>query len=143
MDKFGNSQSVARREDVRFLTGAGRYIDDTVPAGALYAYVLRSAQAHGVIETLDVVDATEMPGIHLILTAESLAQAGVTLAMKGVLVDNRNSRTRQLSIGCRWCWRWPRSESRLPFHVYQLTLNRAHTQNPATDFNEYIQNLLH
>ena len=31
MDKFGKSQSVKRVEDVRFLTGQGRYIDDIVP----------------------------------------------------------------------------------------------------------------
>ena len=40
--KFGTSQSVLRKEDVRFLTGAGRYIDDAVPEGALHAVFFRS-----------------------------------------------------------------------------------------------------
>ena len=37
MTKFGLSQPVKRKEDVRFLTGAGRYIDDLTPEGALHA----------------------------------------------------------------------------------------------------------
>jgi len=35
MEKFGKSQPVKRVEDMRFLTGQGRYVDDTVPEGAL------------------------------------------------------------------------------------------------------------
>ena len=34
MEKFGKGQSVTRVEDVRFLTGQGRYVDDIAPAGA-------------------------------------------------------------------------------------------------------------
>jgi len=30
MEKFGRSQSVTRVEDLRFLTGQGRYVDDIV-----------------------------------------------------------------------------------------------------------------
>ena len=40
--KFGTSQSVPRKEDVRFLTGQGRYLDDVAPEGALHAVFLRS-----------------------------------------------------------------------------------------------------
>ncbi|MEC8197320.1 MAG: hypothetical protein VX228_13655 [Pseudomonadota bacterium] len=46
MQKFGESQSVKRREDVRFLTGAGGYLDDIAPQGALHAYFFRSPVAH-------------------------------------------------------------------------------------------------
>ena len=42
MEKFGSGQSVRRTEDVRFLTGAGRYIDDTPPKGSLFGCVFRS-----------------------------------------------------------------------------------------------------
>ena len=57
MEKFGKSQPVKRVEDVRFLTGHGRYIEDCAPAGALRAWVLRSPVAHGVISTLDLAEA--------------------------------------------------------------------------------------
>lgn len=82
MSKFGSSQSVARREDARFLTGQGRYIDDIAPKGALRAVMLRSPVAHGTITTLDISDATEAPGVHLIVTARDLAEAGLANAMR-------------------------------------------------------------
>jgi carbon-monoxide dehydrogenase large subunit len=42
MTKFGESQAIRRVEDVRFLTGHGRYVDDIVPMGALHAWFLRA-----------------------------------------------------------------------------------------------------
>ena len=38
MEKFGKSQPVKRVEDVRFLVGQGRYVDDIAPADALNAF---------------------------------------------------------------------------------------------------------
>ena len=68
MDKFGKSQPVKRTEDMRFLMGEGRYVDDIAPEGALHAYFLRSSVGHGVISELDVSDAAQSEGVHLILT---------------------------------------------------------------------------
>ena len=90
MEKFGKSQSVTRVEDLRFLTGHGRYVDDITPEGALYAYFLRTSVAHGEITTLDVADARAMPGIHLVVTADDLIAAGVEIGMAGVTVKNRD-----------------------------------------------------
>ncbi|WP_416914470.1 MAG: xanthine dehydrogenase family protein molybdopterin-binding subunit [Roseicyclus sp.] len=88
MSKFGTSQPVTRLEDTRFLTGKGRYVDDIAPEGALHAFVFRSTAAHGVITALDVSEAREAPGVHLVLTAEDLAQAGLKNAMKYAPVKN-------------------------------------------------------
>ncbi len=90
MTKFGSSQSVRRLEDSRFLTGTGRYVDDTVPEGALFAFVLRSPMAHGTIEELDVDEARSAPGVHLILTAADLAQQGLRNKMRASVVENRD-----------------------------------------------------
>ena len=90
MEKFGKSQPVTRVEDVRFLTGQGRYVDDIAPADALFAFFLRSPVAHGEITELDTSDAVEMPGVHLIVTADDLEAAGVKLGLKGSLVTNRD-----------------------------------------------------
>ncbi len=90
MDKFGKSQSVTRTEDVRFLTGAGRYVDDIAPAGALHAYFFRAPVAHGVITELDVSDAAGAEGVHLVLTCADLEAAGVNIGMAGAVVDNRD-----------------------------------------------------
>ena len=77
MEKFGKSQSVTRVEDLRFLTGAGRYVDDVAPAGALHAFFLRAPVAHGRVTALDVADARAMPGVALIVTSDDLVAAGV------------------------------------------------------------------
>lgn len=90
MQKFGKAQGVGRLEDIRFLTGAGRYVDDIAPENALHAIFLRSPVAHATIDKLDVAEADAMPGVRLVLTAERLAAAGVTLGMKGVAVGNRD-----------------------------------------------------
>ena len=88
MQKFGKSQPVKRVEDVRFVTGAGRYVDDIAPEGALHAYVLRADVAHARIRSLDVSGAEAAPGVHLVLTADRLEAAGVKLGMKSTLIDN-------------------------------------------------------
>ncbi len=90
MDKFGKSQPVVRVEDVRFLTGQGRYLDDAAPAGALFGFVVRSTMAHADIAALDVDAARAAPGVALVLTAADLLAAGVTLGMSGARVTNRD-----------------------------------------------------
>jgi len=83
MRAFGKSQGVKRREDIRFLTGEGRYVSDLVPEGALHAVFLRAPVAHGVITALDVEDARAMPGVVAVLTAYDLKAAGVTASLWG------------------------------------------------------------
>lgn len=90
MEKFGKSQSFKRSEDVRFLTGHGRYVDDIVPEGALHAFVLRSPVAHAAITELDVSDAREMPGVHMVATVDDLIAAGMDISMDGTVIKNRD-----------------------------------------------------
>ncbi|PIE09329.1 MAG: xanthine dehydrogenase [Rhodobacterales bacterium] len=90
MQPFGKSQPITRREDIRFLTGEGRYVDDLRPDGALRALVLRAPVAHGQITTLDVADAADMPGVHLILTAQGMEDEGVTGVLSAAAVPNRD-----------------------------------------------------
>ncbi len=88
--KFGTSQPVLRKEDDRFLKGTGEYVEDATPKGALFGYMFRSSVAHGEISELDVDDAREMDGVHLILTAADLDEAGVKNAMGASIIDNRD-----------------------------------------------------
>ena len=90
MEKFGKSQSVLRREDDRFLTGRGQYVDDTAPKGALHGYVLRSSYAHGVITALDTQEAEAADGVRLVLTAAVLEKAGLSGKMEASLVKNQD-----------------------------------------------------
>jgi len=90
MEKFGKSQPVTRAEDVRFLTGKGRYVDDIAPKGALHAYVFRASNAHGVITDLDVSEAKAAEGVHLVFTCADLEAAGVNIAIGGATLKNRD-----------------------------------------------------
>jgi carbon-monoxide dehydrogenase large subunit len=72
----GIGASTKRREDVRFLTGKGRYTDDINIRGQAYAHFLRSEVAHGRINGIDTSAAEAMPGVLRILTATDFAGVG-------------------------------------------------------------------
>ena len=90
MRAFGQSQGGTRREDHRFLTGAGRYIADTIPQGALHAVFLRAPVAHARITALDVEEARAMPGVAAVWTAADLADQGVTASIFGAAIGDRH-----------------------------------------------------
>ena len=90
MDKFGKSQPVTRREDVRFLTGAGRYVDDIAPANALQCFVFRSPVAHATITELDISEARAAEGVHAVYTLADLEAAGMNVGMQGATMKNRD-----------------------------------------------------
>ena len=66
-------RSLRRREDARFLTGAGRYLDDITLPRMLHAAVLRSPHAHAAIASIDTTAARTAPGVHGVFTAADLA----------------------------------------------------------------------
>ena len=90
MQKFGKGQPAKRLEDVRFLTGAGRYIDDIAPDGALHALFLRAPVAHGEITRLDLDDARAIAGVRAVITADDLIAAGVRIGMSADRIKNRD-----------------------------------------------------
>ncbi|SPF78294.1 xanthine dehydrogenase family protein molybdopterin-binding subunit [Pseudoprimorskyibacter insulae] len=90
MEKFGKAQPVKRVEDVRFLTGQGRYVDDIVPEGALFAYMFRSPVAHATITGLNVDDARSADGVHLVLTAQDLLDGGMDITLDSTAAPNRD-----------------------------------------------------
>lgn len=70
-------QSIMRREDQRFLTGRGRYADNTAPADALAVLFVRSPHAHARIAGIDRAAALAAPGVIAIYTADDLVADGV------------------------------------------------------------------
>lgn len=61
----GIGASPKRREDVRFLTGAGNYTDDINVHGQAYVHFLRSDLAHGKINNVDTSAAEGLSLIHI------------------------------------------------------------------------------
>ena len=75
---------VLRKEDPKFLTTGGKYVDDLndepMLQGALHVTYVRSTVAHGRINSIDTSDAASMPGVVAIFTAESLGLQPVPAA---------------------------------------------------------------
>ncbi len=63
-------QRVRRREDPRFLTGKGRYVDDLALEGALHATFVRSDFAHARIAGIDVSEAVARPDTQVLTAAD-------------------------------------------------------------------------
>ncbi|RUS60486.1 xanthine dehydrogenase family protein molybdopterin-binding subunit [Pseudorhodobacter sp. E13] len=84
----GIGDSTKRREDIRFLTGKGRYTDDINLRGQAYAYFLRSEVANGRINGIDAKAALAMPGVLAVLTGADFAGMGGNPA--GWLINSRN-----------------------------------------------------
>lgn len=67
-------KSVLRKEDMRFITGNGRYTDDINLRGQTYGYFVRSPYAHAVVGQVDTSAAQSMPGVIAILTGKQVAE---------------------------------------------------------------------
>ncbi len=74
-------KSVPRREDLRLITGAGRYTDDIHLPGELHAQFVRSPYPHAHVLAIDTIAAAAAPGVVAVLTcADYRADGGKPLA---------------------------------------------------------------
>src|SRR5215471_3519787 len=66
-------RSLRRREDRKFLTGNGRYVDDIQLPGTLYLAILRSPHAHARITGVNLSAARDAAGVRLALAGADLS----------------------------------------------------------------------
>jgi carbon-monoxide dehydrogenase large subunit len=81
---------VKRKEDVRFLTGRGNYVDDIKRPNQTYAVIVRSQVAHARITKLDTSEASKMPGVIGVFTGKDLEADKVGGLPCGWLVTGKN-----------------------------------------------------
>jgi carbon-monoxide dehydrogenase large subunit len=74
-------KALLRREDFRFVTGQGRYLDDVVVPGSLHAHFVRSPHAHARIRSIDIEAARQAEGVVAIVTGHELAEWTTPLRM--------------------------------------------------------------
>jgi carbon-monoxide dehydrogenase large subunit len=72
MGEFGIGQSVTRVEDMRFVTGAGRYVDDIHLPRECHAHIVLSPHSHARIVRIDTSRAEAMPGVICVLTGKDV-----------------------------------------------------------------------
>jgi CO/xanthine dehydrogenase Mo-binding subunit len=77
MTTFGIGASVKRREDVRLLTGYGRYADDWNSPGQVHAAFVRSSHAHADVVAIDPAPARAIDGVLGVFTGRDLVADGV------------------------------------------------------------------
>jgi aerobic carbon-monoxide dehydrogenase large subunit len=65
-------ESLRRKEDYRFLTGAGQYTDDINLPNQRYAVFVRSPHAHAAIKSIDTARAEAMPGVAKVFTGKDI-----------------------------------------------------------------------
>jgi carbon-monoxide dehydrogenase large subunit len=76
LQQFGVGQPVLRTEDPTLVRGQGRFTDDINVPAQVYAVMVRSQHAHGIIRGIDAATARTMPGVLAIVTGADLAAAG-------------------------------------------------------------------
>ncbi len=84
----GIGASPKRREDVRFLTGRGKYTDDIKLKNQCQAVFVRSQVANGIIKSIDTSVAAGMPGVLAIFTGKDFTEVGGNPA--GWLINSRD-----------------------------------------------------
>ncbi len=77
MGQFGIGQAVRRKEDIRLITGTGRYVDDETMPRQAYAAFLRSPHAHARIASIALAEARRLPGVLAIYTHEDVKAAAL------------------------------------------------------------------
>ncbi|ACA19758.1 aldehyde oxidase and xanthine dehydrogenase molybdopterin binding [Methylobacterium sp. 4-46] len=90
MTASGIGAPVRRKEDQRFITGKGRYVDDLNRPGQAYAYFLRSPHAHAEIRGIDAAAARAMPGVIGVFTGEDLAADKVGGLICGWMIHSKD-----------------------------------------------------
>ena len=73
---------IERREDYRFLRGAGEFVDDIPRPGLLHAAVMRSPMAHGRLRSIDARTALGRPGVHAVITAADIGPDIPTIPLR-------------------------------------------------------------
>jgi aerobic carbon-monoxide dehydrogenase large subunit len=73
---MSDAHTASRREDLRLITGRGKYVADINLPGQLHAGFLRSDRAHAEIVSIDASPALKRPGVVAVFTGADAMAAG-------------------------------------------------------------------
>jgi aerobic carbon-monoxide dehydrogenase large subunit len=83
-------EPLKRKEDYRFLTGAGQYTDDITMQAQSHCIFVRSPHAHANVKSIDFTKAKGMPGVIGILTGDDVAADKINGLPCGWLITSVN-----------------------------------------------------
>ena len=90
MTDQGIGASVKRKEDLRFITGKGQYVDDINRHGQTYAVFVRSPVAHATIKSIDTAAAMDAPGVVGVFTGADLAADKIGGLICGWMIHSKD-----------------------------------------------------
>jgi len=129
----GIGARVARKEDKRFITGAGRYVDDMVVPGMKHAAFVRSPHAHADIKKIDVKAAEAMPGVIGVLTGKQLKADGIGNLICGWMIHSKDGSPMKMGA---WS---PLAVDRVRYVGDAVVIVVAETKGQARDAAEAVE----
>src|ERR1700748_409667 len=123
----GIGASVVRKEDRRFITGKGRYVDDIKLMGMTFAQFIRSPHAHAKVKSIDTSEAMQMPGVIAVLNGQQLVDDKVGNLICGWAITSKDGTPMKMGA-------WPAMAPETVRFVGQaVAVVIAETKNQARD----------
>src|SRR4030088_2562847 len=128
----GIGASVLRKEDRRFITGKGRYVDDIKLQGMTYAHFVRSPHAHAKVKSIDSSAAMKMPGVVSVLTGRQIVDDKVGNLICGWAITSKDGSPMKMGA-------WPAmAPDTVRFVGQAVAVVIAETRNQARDAAEAV-----
>src|SRR5207244_2912422 len=128
----GIGASVVRKEDKRFITGKGRYVDDVKLVGLTYAHFIRSPHAHAKVKGIDSSAAMKMPGVVGVLTGQQIVDDKVGNLICGWAITSKDGSPMKMGA-------WPAmAPDTVRFVGQAVAVVIAETKNQAKDAAEAV-----
>jgi carbon-monoxide dehydrogenase large subunit len=128
----GIGASVVRKEDKRFITGRGRYVDDVKVIGLTHAHFIRSPHAHAKVKSIDSSAAKGMPGVVDVLTGQQLVDDKIGNLICGWAVTSKDGSPMRMGA-------WPAmAPDTVRFVGQAVAVVIAETKNQAKDAAEAV-----
>src|SRR6201996_3942091 len=128
----GIGASVVRKEDRRFITGKGRYVDDIKLLGMTHAHFIRSPHAHAKVKSIDSSAAMKMPGMVSVLTGQQIVDDKIGNLICGWAITSKDGTGMKMGA-------WPAmAPDPVRFVGQAVAVLIAETKNLAKDAAEAV-----
>ena len=128
----GIGASVVRKEDKRFITGKGRYVDDIKVIGMTHAHFIRSPHAHAKVKGIDFAEAMNCPGVVAVLTGQQIVDDKIGNLICGWAITSKDGTPMKMGA-------WPAMAPETVRFVGQaVAVVIAETKNQARDAAEAV-----
>lgn len=117
-----------RKEDLRLITGQGKYLADIVIPGTLHAVFVRSDHAHARITAIDTSEAESMVGVIAVVTGQD-TKAAIKSMLQPVLKPNLEAKYPNF---------WPLAVDKVKFHGEPVAVVVARDKYTAVDAAECV-----